>query len=85
MITDGAVIRRTPLTGKFDFKTMREQYGGNFLPLFALDTREQAQIFTVDGEVKRAGWSRFSFAPPDAAAHKGAENGDSEKRPHKLE
>ncbi|MGE0371065.1 MAG: cation:proton antiporter [Gammaproteobacteria bacterium] len=72
-IADGAVIRRTPLTEKFDFKTMREQHGAGFLPLFALDTRERAHIFTVDGEVKpAAGWTLISLAPPDAVPHKNA-------------
>ncbi len=86
LIAGGAVIRRTPLTEKFGYTALREQYGGNFLPLFALDARENIQLFTADDAVKpAAGWTIFSLAPPDAAADEKVVDGDSEKRPQGLE
>ncbi|MBK9130257.1 MAG: sodium:proton antiporter [Gammaproteobacteria bacterium] len=86
LIAGGAVIRRTPLTEKFGYTALHEQYGGNFLPLFALDARENIHLFTTDDEVKpSAGWTIFSLAQPDATAQEKSADGDSEKRPQGIE
>jgi NhaP-type Na+/H+ or K+/H+ antiporter len=65
-IRNGAKIRSTQLSEEFNFEHYCEQYGEHCIPLFALDTKERLQIFTVENELKiESEWTIISLVSKD--------------------
>jgi len=62
LIGNGAEIRRTTLTEKFDFDAMQAEYGDEAIVLFGITPREQLRIFTAGSDIKPApGWTLFTL------------------------
>ena len=60
----GGSIKMTKLTESFDFDTLREVHGADLIPLFAIDPRENIQVFNQEESIKLdAGWSVISLVP----------------------
>lgn len=62
LLAKGWKIRQTKLTEEFNFKAYQEKYEGKFIPLFAVTSKGDLQIFTVDGSlVPQPGWTLVSL------------------------
>lgn len=78
LIAEGAEIHSTPLTEKFDFDAMREEYGADTLPLFALTPRGHLRIFTVDSDFKpTTDWTVINLSRKHKAEEKAIKHDDS--------
>ncbi|NJN45363.1 MAG: sodium:proton antiporter [Candidatus Competibacteraceae bacterium] len=64
LLEEGAEIRATPLTDTFNFDAYRQRYGGDAIPLFALDDKDQLHIFTDDQTLSpNPGWRVIGLIP----------------------
>lgn len=64
MLKSGGVIKVTKLTESFDFENLREVHGDDLIPLFAINPRENIQVFTQEHSIEPgAGWSVISLVP----------------------
>ncbi|WP_321366355.1 sodium:proton antiporter [uncultured Desulfuromusa sp.] len=64
MLKSGGVIKATKLTESFNFENLREVHGDDLIPLFAINPRENIQVFTQEHSIEPgAGWSVISLVP----------------------
>ena len=84
LLAQGAVIKTTSLTEEYDFDAHMSRWGKDTIPLFAIDDKNELQVFSTGREVKTtAGWKLVSLvrngkeADPGSAAGNGESN-DSE-------
>ncbi|MEE4377620.1 MAG: sodium:proton antiporter [Candidatus Competibacteraceae bacterium] len=67
LLDDGAEIRATPLTETFDFNAYLQRYGGDVIPLFAVDDKDQLRIFTDEQTITlNPGWRIIALIPNKA-------------------
>jgi len=67
LLDEGAEIRATPLTATFDFDAYRQRYGGDAIPLFALNDKDQLHIFADEQTITpNPGWRIIGLIPINA-------------------
>ncbi|SDZ80248.1 sodium/proton antiporter, CPA1 family [Desulfuromusa kysingii] len=63
-LKSGGVIKVTKLTESFSFDNLHDVHGEDLIPLFAIDPRENIQMFTQEKSIDPgAGWSVISLVP----------------------
>jgi len=66
-LREGAEIRATQLSETFDFNAYLSKYPDRIIPLFALDPKQRAYMFTTGSELKpEAEWKVVSLILPDS-------------------
>jgi hypothetical protein len=64
MRNSGGSIKVTKLAESFNFDNLREVHGADLIPLFAIDPRENIQVFNQEESIEPdAGWSVISLVP----------------------
>jgi len=64
-IGNGAEIKKSQLSGEYDFEAFMNNYKDRVIPLFALDNKGRLQIFAAEKELKPAsGWNIISLVLP---------------------
>lgn len=79
LLSQGAEIHATHLTGEFGYEAFREQYGDQAIPLFAVTPRGNLRLFTNDGDLEPgAEWEVVALLTPE-----GLETRESQRKPRK--
>jgi len=62
---NGAIVKKTPLTEQFNYKTFQELYNGQAIPLFLITEDDELLIFTQDNQpAPRSGQTLISLVDP---------------------
>jgi CPA1 family monovalent cation:H+ antiporter len=56
-LRNGAELKSTQLSDEFTFEQYLKQYGDRVIPMFAINNKQQLQIFVAKGKMKpESGW-----------------------------
>jgi len=62
---NGAIVKKTPLTEQFNYKTFQELYNGQAIPFFLITEDDELLIFTQDNQpAPRSGQTLISLVDP---------------------
>lgn len=64
-LRDGAVVKKTTLTGEFTYEQFKARHGHEAVPLFLVNGKGQVRIFCADEKMNPpVGWSLISLVKP---------------------